>query len=343
MVTLPKICNRKKDNRNLSEMTFDKKQPRERREWTPQEREEIAQKAQQREQAAASFRKKASQDNGVRELGRRVDEILSTRADGSQYVPRPRLNRKPKKNSHHTSNDSVTMRLNRYIAQSGVCSRRDADALIEQGLVKVNGKIAKELGVQVDTGKDVVEYAGRKLVGEKKVYIIMNKPKGVVTTLEDPHHDRTVIDLLDGRIHQRVYPVGRLDRETTGVLLLTNDGELTNELTHPSFKHKKIYHVFLDKPCVVADLETLANGIELEDGPIHADEISFVEGNKKEVGIEIHSGRNRIVRRMFEHLGYKVVKLDRVFFAGFTKMGLKKGFFRELSPAEVSKLLSKKW
>ncbi len=168
----------------------------------------------------------------------------------------------------------------------------------------------------------------------------MNKPKGVITSLDDPHHETTVIDLLGDKIKQRVYPVGRLDKQTTGVLLLTNDGELTKELTHPSFEHKKIYHVFLDKPCTTWDLETLAKGVELEDGEIHADEISFVEGNKKEVGVELHSGRNRIVRRMFEHLGYKVVKLDRVYFAGFTKMGLKRGHFRELSPAEVSKLLS---
>lgn len=230
------------------------------------------------------------------------------------------------------------MRLNRYIAMSGVCSRREADQLIEAGEVTVNGVRVDALGTKIRPAQDEVRLNGELLKGEKKVYIVLNKPKGYVTTLDDPHADRTVIDLLKGEVPERVYPVGRLDKNTTGVLLLTNDGNLTRELTHPSFAKKKIYHVFLDKPCTEKDLEQLAEGIELEDGPIHADEVSYVEGKRKEVGVELHSGRNRIVRRMFEALGYEVVKLDRVYFAGLTKMGLRRGFWRYLTPREVAAL-----
>lgn len=230
------------------------------------------------------------------------------------------------------------MRLNRFIAMSGVCSRREADQLIEAGEVTVNGVMVDQLGSKVHPATDEVRLNGELLKGEKKVYILLNKPKGYVTTVEDPHADRTVIDLLKGECKERIYPVGRLDKNTTGVLLLTNDGNLTKELTHPSFAKKKIYHVFLDKPCTEADLEKLASGLELEDGPIHADEVSFVDDKGMEVGVELHSGRNRIVRRMFESLGYDVVKLDRVYFAGLTKMGLRRGFWRYLTPREVSAL-----
>lgn len=232
------------------------------------------------------------------------------------------------------------MRLNRFIAMSGVCSRREADQLIEAGEVTVNGVRVDQLGSKVRPGKDEVRLNGELLKGEKKVYIILNKPKGYVTTVDDPHADRTVIDLLKGECKERVYPVGRLDKNTTGVLLLTNDGNLTKELTHPSYNKKKIYHVFLDKPCSEEDIEKLTAGIELEDGPIRADEVSWVEGNMREVGVELHSGRNRIVRRMFEALGYEVVKLDRVYFAGLTKMGLRRGFWRYLTPREVGILKS---
>lgn len=234
------------------------------------------------------------------------------------------------------------VRLNRFIAQSGVCSRREADELISSGAITVNGVVVTELGSKVDTKTDVVEFEGKKLSGEKFVYIIMNKPKGYVTSVEDPHNEDTVITLLKGKVKERVYPVGRLDKNTTGVLLLTNDGALTETLTHPSYERRKIYHVFLDKPCTEEHLELIAKGVELEDGEIHADEISYVEGNRKEVGIEIHSGRNRIVRRIFESLDYNVVKLDRVFFAGFSKMGLRRGFWRYLTPVEIMTLKNDK-
>lgn len=256
-----------------------------------------------------------------------------------------RSSEKPHSHGHakpgrRTDAAPAEMRLNRYIAMSGVCSRREADQLIETGEVTVNGVRVDRLGSKVRPGRDEVRLNGELLKGERNVYILLNKPKGYVTTVEDPHADRTVIDLLKGECRERVYPVGRLDKNTTGVLLLTNDGNLTKELTHPSFAKKKIYHVFLDKACTEADLERLAEGIELEDGPIHADEVSFVEENRKEVGIELHSGRNRIVRRMFEALGYEVVKLDRVYFAGLTKQGLRRGFWRYLTPREVSALKS---
>ena len=254
--------------------------------------------------------------------------------------------RKPQINEKHVSpkqesiGPDTPIRLNRFISMSGVCSRREADELITAGQVTVNGQVVSEMGVKV-TKRDEICLNGERLKGERKVYIIMNKPKGYITTTEDPNADKTVIDLLKGQVKERVYPVGRLDKNTTGVLLLTNDGELTNLLTHPSYNKSKIYHVFLNKPCTDEDIVSLKRGFELEDGFIKVDSAEFVEGAKAdEVGIEIHSGRNRIVRRMFEHLGYDVVKLDRVFFAGFTKMGLRRGFWRHLTTREVSNLLS---
>ncbi|MFI3294968.1 MAG: pseudouridine synthase [Rikenellaceae bacterium] len=234
------------------------------------------------------------------------------------------------------------IRLNRFVAQSGVCSRREADELISQGLVSVNGEVVTQLGSKVSF-QDVIEYDGKVLRGEQKIYIVMNKPKGYITSLDDPHNDRTVIDLLKGQVPQRVYPVGRLDKNTTGVLLLTNDGDLTKELTHPSYNKSKIYHVFLDKSCSEAHLEQLLDGVELEDGRISVDQISFVGGAHKEIGVELHSGRNRIVRRMFEHLGYEVQKLDRVYFAGLTKLGLRRGFWRILSDKEVAALKNRNY
>ncbi|WP_244828434.1 pseudouridine synthase [Carboxylicivirga sediminis] len=233
---------------------------------------------------------------------------------------------------------SETMRLNKYIANAGVCSRRDADKLIEKGEITVNGKLVTQLGTSVGR-KDDVRFQGRRLNPEEKVYVLLNKPKGYVTTVEDKHAKQTVMDLVEDACEQRIYPVGRLDKQTTGLLLLTNDGELTKMLTHPKYNAKKIYHVFTDKPVFANHLEQLASGITLEDGPIHADAISYAEkDDKTQVGIEIHSGRNRIVRRMFEHLGYKVMKLDRVYFAGLTKKGVPRGKWRYLSDKEVTRL-----
>ena len=233
------------------------------------------------------------------------------------------------------------MRLNRFIANSGVCSRREADKYISAGLVTVNGNIVTELGVKVKMNDDV-RFDGRKLNAEKKVYLLLNKPKDFVTTTDDPHADRTVMDLVKDACPERIYPVGRLDKSTTGVLLFTNDGELSDRLTHPSHNIKKIYQVTLDKPLTKNDLMQIAEGIELEDGPIAADAISFIDGNNKtEIGLEIHSGRNRIVRRIFEHLGYKVKKLDRVYFAGLTKKNLSRNKWRFLSHKEVQFLKMK--
>ena len=231
------------------------------------------------------------------------------------------------------------IRLNRFIANSGICSRREADDLIQAGVVSVNGQIVTELGTKVNP-TDEVRFNGEIIRGEKKVYILMNKPRGYVTSLEDPHADKTVMDLLKDACKERVYPVGRLDKNSVGVLLFTNDGELTRQLTHPSYSKKKIYQVTLNKSVTQADMQRLADGIELEDGMIYADEISYVGDSHKEVGIEIHSGRNRIVRRMFEALGYTVQKLDRVYFGGLTKKKLKRGAWRFLTPMEVNRLKS---
>lgn len=229
------------------------------------------------------------------------------------------------------------VRLNKYIAMSGICARREADALIKKGLVKVNGELVNEMGIKVKF-TDKVEVNGKLINPEKKVYILINKPKDYISTVDDPHAEKTVMDLIKNATQERVYPVGRLDRNTTGVLLLTNDGDLTKKLTHPSTNKKKIYRVTLNKSVSKADIEKIAEGFELEDGFIKADAISYIGDNKKEVGIELHSGKNRIVRRIFEHLDYKVVKLDRVYFAGLTKKNLSRGKWRFLSEREVSML-----
>ena len=229
------------------------------------------------------------------------------------------------------------IRLNKYIANSGICSRREADDFITAGLVSVNGVTITELGTRVYP-KDVVRFNDERIKGEAKVYIVMNKPKDFVTTMSDPHAEKTVMQLVEGKCAERVYPVGRLDKATTGVLLLTNDGELADKLTHPSFEKKKIYHVFLDKNFKGSDFQALLDGVNLEDGFIQADALSFIDDDKSQVGVEIHSGRNRIVRRMFEHFGYKVKKLDRVYFAGLTKKNLRRGQWRFLTDLEISML-----
>ncbi len=230
---------------------------------------------------------------------------------------------------------SEGMRLNRFVANAGVCSRREADTFIEAGMVTINGKQITELGTRVMPG-DEVRFDGRKLDAEKKVYLLLNKPKDYVTTTDDPHADKIVMDLIKDACQERVYPVGRLDRNTTGLLLFTNDGDLSKKLTHPSHNKKKVYQVTLDKPLTQAHIEMIADGINLEDGPIAADAISYSNADDKtEVGIEIHSGKNRIVRRIFEHFGYRVRKLDRVLFAGLTKKNLPRGKWRLLSEKEI--------
>lgn len=228
------------------------------------------------------------------------------------------------------------IRLNKYISNAGICSRRDADKLISDGLITVNGKVVTELGYKVSL-QDDVRFEGQQLNPERKVYLLLNKPKGFATTLDDPHAGRTVMELVQNACSERIYPVGRLDIQTTGLLLFTNDGELTTKLTHPSYEKKKVYHVQLDRDLLPEDMEAIAQGIELEDGRIAADDIHRIDpDDARQVGIEIHSGRNRIVRRIFEHFGYKVEKLDRVLFAGLTKKDLPRGRYRFLTPQEIN-------
>lgn len=230
------------------------------------------------------------------------------------------------------------IRLNKYLANAGVCSRREADEYIQNGAVKVNDQVVTELGTKV-LRSDKVTFKDQPVTLEKKVYVLLNKPKDYVTTSEDPQNRKTVMDLVKGACPERIYPVGRLDRNTTGVLLLTNDGDLASKLTHPKFLKKKVYHVFLDKPVTAEDLQKISDGIELDDGEIKADAIDYPDpDDKRQVGIEIHSGKNRIVRRIFESLGYRVMKLDRVQFAGLTKKNVRRGDWRFLTEKEVEML-----
>ncbi len=295
-------------------------------------------------------------DNGSR--GKREDYVRYTKENkgyGSKsggdrfngkdrHAYRPRLERsagKTEKSGFHQSDknnaksSSDEIRLNRYIANSGVCSRREADELIRRGEISVNGEQITELGVKV-AKKDTVVYKGKRLVPEHKVYILMNKPKGYVTTVDDPHAEHTVIELLGDNFPERVYPVGRLDKDTTGVLLLTNDGDMTKKLTHPSFERRKIYHVFLDREISKNDVFNLAEGIDVDGEKVAADAVSCPDpDDRTQFGIEIHSGQNRIIRKMMESLGYKVKKLDRVYFAGLTKKNVQRGKWRFLSDKEI--------
>jgi 23S rRNA pseudouridine2605 synthase len=245
---------------------------------------------------------------------------------------------KKSSNNPHTKADDGLTRLNKFLANAGLCSRREADVLISTGVVTVNGKVVTEMGFKVSE-TDKITYGGETIKGERKVYLLMNKPKDFITTADDPFNRKTVLQLL-GKLKERVYPVGRLDRATTGVLMLTNDGDLTKKLTHPKFGVKKIYQVSLDKPVKENHLEHLKDGFELEDGFTKADVASYVGDakDKKIVGVELHSGKNRIIRRMFEHLGYTVIKLDRVSFGGLTKKDLARGQWRYLTEKEVSML-----
>jgi 23S rRNA pseudouridine2605 synthase len=234
--------------------------------------------------------------------------------------------------------DDGLIRLNKYLAHSGVCSRREADKFIQAGVVMVNGAVVTELGTKV-SHTDKVQFEGQTLRREKLVYVLLNKPKGFITSMEDPFDRKTVMALVENAVKERIYPVGRLDRNTTGLLLFTNDGQMAKKLTHPSHRIKKIYHVTLNQPLSKTHFEQIQEGIELEDGVIKPDAIAYIyEDNKKEIGLEIHSGKNRIVRRIFEHFDYVVTKLDRVKFGGLTKKDLPRGKWRFLSPAEINML-----
>lgn len=323
----------------------------ERRERRPQDRDENAERRDNRYQnrdrndrREEGRRERGSREEGGRGEGYRGDrrdrregddrrdrysdrparKVFTRRADGdgapkSVYSKKKQIEYRKKNEGQETE-----LRLNRYIAKGGVCSRRDADVLIAAGRVKVNGEVVQQVGVKVKR-TDRVEVDDQVITPERKVYLVLNKPKDYVTTVEDPLERRTVMTLIEGACKERVYPIGRLDRQTTGVLLFTNDGDLAKKLTHPKYNQKKIYHVFLDKVVQTGDLEAIRKGIDLEDGFIQADDVRVAEDDRTQVGIEIHSGRNRIVRRIFEHLGYQILRLDRVFFAGITKKNLPRG------------------
>ena len=333
----------------------------ERRERRPQDRDENTERRDNRYQnrdrndrREEGRRERGSREEGGRGEGYRGDrrdrregdgrdrysdrparKVFTRRADGdgapkSVYSKKKQIEYRKKNEGQETE-----LRLNRYIAKGGVCSRRDADVLIAAGRVKVNGEVVQQVGVKVKR-TDRVEVDDQVITPERKVYLVLNKPKDYVTTVEDPLERRTVMTLIEGACKERVYPIGRLDRQTTGVLLFTNDGDLAKKLTHPKYNQKKIFHVFLDKVVQTGDLEAIRKGIDLEDGFIQADDVRVAEDDRTQVGIEIHSGRNRIVRRIFEHLGYQILRLDRVFFAGITKKNLPRGHWRFLTEDEVN-------
>ena len=274
-----------------------------------------------------------------RPFGQQREGYQPRRQHTSDYDPHAKYSMKKRieyREEHFDPTEPI--RLNKFLANAGVCSRREADEFIQQGVVTVNGEVMTEMGSKV-LRTDDIRINGNVVSLEKKVYVLLNKPKDYVTTADDPQQRKTVMDLVKHACPERIYPVGRLDRNTTGVLLLTNDGELASKLTHPKFLKKKIYHVFLDKNLTQHDLQQIAEGVELEDGEIHADAIEYTDENdRSQVGIEIHSGKNRIVRRIFESLGYHVVKLDRVQFAGLTKKNLRRGDWRFLTQQEVEML-----
>jgi len=268
---------------------------------------------------------------------RAIEEAANRRVGRFETAPRYNLSGYDKKPGAKRKEQSSEMRLNRYIANAGICSRREADDLIASGQISVNGKVVTEMGHKVEAS-DVVKYGKKALNREKLVYVLINKPKDYITTTDDPEERKTVLDLIKGACYERIYPVGRLDRNTTGLLLMTNDGELAEKLTHPSNGIKKIYQAELDKPMTTEDFELLQAGLELEDGFVKPDEVGIVTPDAMVVGLEIHSGKNRIVRRMFEHLGYEVQKLDRTVFAGLDKKDLPRGKWRFLSEKEVVRL-----
>lgn len=241
------------------------------------------------------------------------------------------MKRPNKKGNSHLSSE---IRLNRFIANAGVCSRREADKLIEEGQIQVNGKVVKEMGFKVSKA-DKVAYKGKQLKSQSHQYVLLNKPKGFITTTKDPQERKTVMGLVEKACKERIYPVGRLDRDTSGLLLFTNDGETAKKLTHPSHKVKKIYQVELNKPIKTEDFEKILQGVELDDGVATVNELAILDDSNQVLGLEIHIGKNRIVRRIFESLGYDVVKLDRVMFASLTKKNLPRGKYRHLNPKEI--------
>ena len=259
---------------------------------------------------------------------------------GQKKVIKPLKKKAPFKQIKYKENadPNAPIRLNKYLANAGVCSRREADNFIQAGAVKVNGEVVSELGTKITRG-DNVTFHDKAISLESKVYVLLNKPKGFVTTTDDPENRKTVMDLVKSACSERIYPVGRLDRGTTGVLLLTNDGDLASKLTHPRYEKRKIYQVWVDKPVTIEHMQEIADGVELEDGEILVDAISYVtEEDLTQIGIEIHSGKNRIVRRLFEKFDYRVLKLDRVYFAGLTKKNLSRGRWRYLTEKEVNML-----
>jgi 23S rRNA pseudouridine2605 synthase len=277
------------------------------------------------------YRKPAGARDGSRPTSKPTYDKISVDRDA------PIKTLRPKKASE--AKDKGLIRLNRYIANAGICSRRKADELILAGVVSVNGEVVAELGAKVDPMKDEIKYNGETLRREKMIYVLLNKPKDYITTTEDPQERRTVMHLVEKASKERIYPIGRLDRNTTGLLLMTNDGDLADKLSHPKSNITKLYHVELSKSLAQGDLNKLQFGLELEDGPIKPDVVSYVAGGtKREIGVQIHSGKNRIVRRMFEHLGYEVVKLDRVVYANLTKKDLPRGRWRYLEEQEVIQL-----
>ena len=282
---------------------------------------------------AAAGRKPVATKRASTDKKAPTDKKTVTDRDKRKYID---FKIKVKKGDPLPSFNEDQVRLNKYLSNAGICSRREADVLIQTGVVSVNGTIITELGYKI-APEDVVQYDGETINAEIKRYVLLNKPKGFITTMDDPRGRKTVMSLVKKACRERIYPVGRLDRETTGLLLFTNDGDMAKKLTHPRYQAKKIYHVELNKPVTKEDMERLLRGVDLEDGKTRVDEVSYIEnGNSTEVGVEIHSGKNRIVRRLFEAMGYVVVKLDRVQFAGLTKKDLPRGYYRHLTEQEVS-------
>lgn len=272
-------------------------------------------------------------------MNKKSDFRGKPKKENDSRYPKRKFGKVSKDKPAELPKQGLPVRLNKFLADAGICSRREADKLIESGVVKINGKVVTQLGTKV-APTDKVQYGGDTLKREKLQYILLNKPKGFITTSDDPQDRKIVMSLVENACTERIYPVGRLDRNTLGLLLFTNDGDLAKKLTHPRHGVKKIYHVFLESPLTKNEMLTLAGGVELEDGKIQPDKIAYVEGenDKRQIGLELHSGKNRIVRRMFEHLGHKVIKLDRVFFAGLTKKDLPRGKWRKLTEKEIGLL-----